>query len=405
MTIQIDQDGLSPGTPGVSRTDGLATGALVTLTNTGSGATTFRLLWTPPGDTTAVSSLEQTEDPKAWTFSPSPNEYGSYRIELVETGEIRVLVMRTPNLGLVIPAFGERGDPGANLMIADAAQINAAENNATDYGNLALNYRQYAGWWRALHEVITSVDSVTSGVDGATGDTGPTGATGATGPAGSSSARKFTRYYQGTSGTHVFNANTRMYTLRIQGGGGGGGFARGVAGSCVVGRGGRAGKFYEKTIITASQPVNATYYVGIGGTGGKASLNTLPIQGGSSNISGTPGLGYPGALVLGGAPGLNDALTGSTLMFDQDGPQHGFIVSASRGHGGNGEDSFYGKANPGGSRITAGVENGIWDYHDDNGNSQAPFGAGGAGGCVANVDGGLASGSDGYSGILEIWEW
>jgi hypothetical protein len=157
--IQIDQDGLSPGTPGVSRTDGLATGALVTLTNTGSGATAFRLLWVPPGDTTAVPSLAPTDDPKVWTFSPTENQYGSYRIELVETGEIRVLVIRTPNLGLVIPAFSERGDPGANLMIADAAQIDAAENNAVDYAESALNSLQYAGWWRALHEVITRIDA------------------------------------------------------------------------------------------------------------------------------------------------------------------------------------------------------------------------------------------------------
>lgn len=83
--IRIDQEGLPEGTPGVSRTDGLDTGALVTLTNTGSGSTTaFRLLWVPPGDTTAVATLEPTDDPRVWTFAPTPGVYGSYRVELVE---------------------------------------------------------------------------------------------------------------------------------------------------------------------------------------------------------------------------------------------------------------------------------------------------------------------------------
>src|SRR3954470_24157820 len=115
--LRIDQEGLSPGTAGVSRTDGLATGALVTLTNTGSGATTtFRLLWVPPGDALAIATLAPTDDPKVWTFEPATEKYGSYRVELVvneglttELRERRILAVRTPGLGLVIPAFNERG--------------------------------------------------------------------------------------------------------------------------------------------------------------------------------------------------------------------------------------------------------------------------------------------------------
>jgi hypothetical protein len=201
--LQIDQAGLPAGTPGKSRTDGLDTGALVTLTNTGLGTTTtFRLLWVPPGDTTAVSSLAATGDPKVWTFEPTEEVYGSYRIELVENEglvtekrERRVLVVRTPNLGLVIPALNERGSSKASLLEADAAIIEAAENNADDYGNEALNDLPYAAWWRSMHELATTVDGIT-GVEGPTGPTGATGPTGPTGPAGSSGGAADPTFYE-----------------------------------------------------------------------------------------------------------------------------------------------------------------------------------------------------------------
>ncbi len=198
--LRIDQAGLPAGTPGKSRTDGLDSGALVTLTNTGLGTTTtFRLLWVPPGDTTAVASLAATGDPKVWTFTPTEEVYGSYRVELVENEglvtekrERRVLVVRTPNLGLVIPALNERGSSKASLLEADAAIIEAAENNADDYESEALNALPYAAWWRSIHELATAVDGFSAvegptGPTGATGATGATGETGATGPAGSGS--------------------------------------------------------------------------------------------------------------------------------------------------------------------------------------------------------------------------
>lgn len=202
--LQIDQTGLPEGTPGKSRTDGLDTGAVVTLTNTGLGTTTtFRLLWVPPGDTTAVASLAATGDPKVWTFTPTEEVYGSYRIELVENEglvtekrERRVLVVRTPNLGLVIPALNERGSSKATLLEADAAVIEAAENNADDYDDEALNALPYAAWWRSIHELSTAVDGFTTveGPTGSTGATGPTGATGATGAAGTGGATDATFY-------------------------------------------------------------------------------------------------------------------------------------------------------------------------------------------------------------------
>lgn len=165
--VQIDQAGLPPGVPGTSRTDGDPGGFLVALTNTGSGSTTrFRLLWTPPGDVDAVATLAIHEDPRVWTFTPTPNKYGSYHIELIEDEglvtelrERRVFVIRTPVRGLVIPALNERGDPRASLVVAGTAQVEAADNNAVDYPDPDVGNLPYAAWWRAIHELTMAVDS------------------------------------------------------------------------------------------------------------------------------------------------------------------------------------------------------------------------------------------------------
>lgn len=150
----------------MSRTDGLDTGALVTLTNTGTGATTlFHLLWVPPGDTTAVASLTATVDPEVWTFTPTVGVYGTYLVEMIEDESLpsqlverRVIAVRTPNRGLVIPALNEIGDPNASLILAGSPQNEAAYNNAVDFADSALNAVPYAAWWRAFHEVISSLD-------------------------------------------------------------------------------------------------------------------------------------------------------------------------------------------------------------------------------------------------------
>jgi hypothetical protein len=164
--LRIDQDGLAPGTPGRSRTDGKADGSLVTVTDTGAGGTTaFHLLWTPPGDAGAVSTLAPTGDPKVWTFDPTAGKYGSYLVELVrnagtltETRERRVIAMRTPIRGLIIPALGEHGYPNASLVSAAGAEL--VDNNATDFADADLNALPFSAWWRAMHELITSVDGL-----------------------------------------------------------------------------------------------------------------------------------------------------------------------------------------------------------------------------------------------------
>lgn len=166
--LKIDQAGLVPeGSPGVARTDGKADGSLVTLTNTGEGATTaFRLLWTPPGDVDAVGSLAATEeDPKVWTFSPTPARYGTYEVEMIENAgltsekrERRAFVVRTPYLGLVIPALNERGNKSSTLVATGDTDI--VDNNSQDDPDPDLAALNFAGWWRQQHALIMAVDAL-----------------------------------------------------------------------------------------------------------------------------------------------------------------------------------------------------------------------------------------------------
>jgi hypothetical protein len=160
--LQISQVGLDAGGIGISRTDGRDDGSKVSLHNTGGGTTLMRILWTPPGDTTALGSLAPTEDPDVWDFDPTPKRYGTYLIELVrnegllsETSERRTFVVRTPG-GLVIPALNERGNRFATLE--DPGSLDEVDNNATDSPDPNLAALPFAAWWRALHELITAVD-------------------------------------------------------------------------------------------------------------------------------------------------------------------------------------------------------------------------------------------------------
>src|SRR6187431_2872501 len=160
--IKISQAGLAAGVAGVSRTDGLATGALVTIEDvSGAGLSTFHLLWVPVEDTTAEASLAATGDPDIWTFSPMAAAYGSYEIELRESGvpvERRIFGIRTPANQLLIPALNERASRHANLDNDGADQIALSENNAIDFPLVVLNSFAYAGWWRSLYELYRIVE-------------------------------------------------------------------------------------------------------------------------------------------------------------------------------------------------------------------------------------------------------
>jgi Collagen triple helix repeat (20 copies) len=185
--IKIDQVGLPPGTPGVARTDGLDTGATVTLENVGSeGLTEFRLLWGPPDDTTAEMTLGPTGDPDVWTFAPTAGSYGTYIIELVENGialERRIFGVRTPGKGLLIPGLNEAASKTASWLNDGSDQIELSQNNAVDFLDPDLNDLTYAGWWRATHELYRAVEEGV-GAPGPTGPTGPAGEAGASGAPG-----------------------------------------------------------------------------------------------------------------------------------------------------------------------------------------------------------------------------
>lgn len=160
--IKISQAGLSAGVAGRSRTDGLATGALVTVEDvSGAGTSTFHLLWGPPEDTTSEASLAATGDPDIWTFSPTAAAYGSYVIELREDGvpvERRIFGIRTPANHLLIPALNERASRHAVWDNDGADQIELCEQNANDFPLSVLNSFRYAGWWRSLYELYRVVE-------------------------------------------------------------------------------------------------------------------------------------------------------------------------------------------------------------------------------------------------------
>lgn len=166
-SMRIDQAGLPVGTPGIARTDGLDTGALVTLTSVGGGTThTFHLLWVPPEDTTAVGSLMQT-GPTVWTFSPTALVWGSYRIELVvdeglstESRQVRIFGIRLPTSGQLVPAANEAADPAATLLNAGSETIGRSENNEPFTPFVA---GSSWGWWRALRDLYTYVESLVLG--------------------------------------------------------------------------------------------------------------------------------------------------------------------------------------------------------------------------------------------------
>lgn len=137
--FRIDQDGLAEGTPDFARTDGLDDGSEVTLVHTGGVFTSasFRILSTPSADTTARTTLTRgSYQPGAgicvYTFTPTAGVYGSYLIEETVDGRTveRVFAIRTPNRGLLIPAWNATSDPNAYMGGGDGpAQVKRGSQN------------------------------------------------------------------------------------------------------------------------------------------------------------------------------------------------------------------------------------------------------------------------------------
>jgi hypothetical protein len=166
--IKIDQVGLPAGVAGRARTDGLQSGDIVTLTDvSGTGNSTFHLLWGPPDDPVAEPSLAPTGDPNVWTFEPNSGSEGSYLIELRENGdpvERRIFGIRTASNHLLIPAFNERASRHAGWQNDGTDQAELSDNNAIDYAEASLNVTPYAGWWRSLAELYRVVEAGTGGI-------------------------------------------------------------------------------------------------------------------------------------------------------------------------------------------------------------------------------------------------
>jgi hypothetical protein len=169
--IKIDQAGLPAGVAGKSRSDGLATGALVTITSTGGGAAhSLELLWVPDTDATVVASLIQTT-PTTWTFAPQAARYGTYRIRLTVDGErnVRTFSIRTPNRGMRIPALNEVASKLATLPQAAlnpaalAALRSASEFNEDLGGSVPFAAGNWGGWYSALAHLIMVVDGIVGG--------------------------------------------------------------------------------------------------------------------------------------------------------------------------------------------------------------------------------------------------
>lgn len=135
--MQLDQVGLPAGTPGFARSDGLDTGAVVTVTDTrsGGGTTAVQLLYVPKtpydvaDDTTAVASLIVTPgNQREFTFAPTAGARGSYRILLVRiladgtrTEERRIFAVL--GAGVRRPAPGERAAANVTLLNFEDADL------------------------------------------------------------------------------------------------------------------------------------------------------------------------------------------------------------------------------------------------------------------------------------------
>lgn len=161
--MQIDQVGLPAGVPGKARTDGLSTGALVTLTSTGAAQTVlFELLWVPPDDTSALTTFTQIS-PTQWTFTPTAGVWGSYRIRLtVDKGlgsqriSKHIFGIRAPISNLLVPAANEGSNPLATVTTQTPENIELSENNEPTVNFPSGNA---FGWFRFFSEVVQALES------------------------------------------------------------------------------------------------------------------------------------------------------------------------------------------------------------------------------------------------------
>lgn len=168
MAAQIifDQVGLGAGVAGKSRSDGLANGAIVTVTNASGNPCRVEWWWYPPDDTAVAATLVQN-GPDEWQFDPTAARYGEYAVRMIEdegleteTEDIKSFGIRLPTSNLLIPAFNSRGDYSVNRSSTTGEKNAAAAisfNNEPLPDDAAVNW---ANWWQSMNELFKYVESI-----------------------------------------------------------------------------------------------------------------------------------------------------------------------------------------------------------------------------------------------------
>jgi hypothetical protein len=165
--IKLDQVGIPAGVAGLARDDGLATGAVVTLTSMSHVSTfRFRLLWVglmPSEDTTSVPTLAPS-GPSSYSFTPTVGVYGSWLVELTtdegtlaEDRSTKVFAIKQVG-GIRIPAPNEKGTPDASLAKNTAQEVSRADFNQPEASGIWVNGRTVS-WWREMAQLIYNFNS------------------------------------------------------------------------------------------------------------------------------------------------------------------------------------------------------------------------------------------------------
>lgn len=187
MALTINQNGLTPGISDKSRSDGLSTGALISVTS--SSPVNLFLIWRPDEDNNAeLNQIDMTH----WTLNPKPSSYGSYVFYDSTNNVKRIFAVRTPNKGLRIPALNEFANKSGSLVNNSAAIIQQSNFNETS-GSGPFAAGNYGGWHSAFRELVFAAEIMTgtigpvgpSGSAGVAGVAGPSGSAGVIGPSGS----------------------------------------------------------------------------------------------------------------------------------------------------------------------------------------------------------------------------
>lgn len=166
-TILFDQIGLPAGISGRARSDGLDTGATVTITNASGQPCRCEFWWIPPDDTVAALSQNSAIQ---WEFDPEAARYGEYIVRMIEaegtaseTEDIKSFGVRLPSSGLLITGFNSKGDFDVNLASSGADKVQAAliafQNEPLPDNGLI----DYVNWWQSQRELYQLIESLALG--------------------------------------------------------------------------------------------------------------------------------------------------------------------------------------------------------------------------------------------------